>query len=161
MKSTQGWPMGTKDSPMLLMARHRSHSKKPTWIIVLVSLVSLFLIFSYVYPRNFAACYVFSYDGCEAWENWNPPALTKELTDDEVASRVVIKHILSRPPIISLNPKIAFLFLTPGALPFEKLWDKFFQVIQHLFTDHTPIKITIISINYLFSKEIEIVFSWT
>ncbi|KAG6434102.1 hypothetical protein SASPL_105724 [Salvia splendens] len=127
MKSTQGWRMGTKESPVLLMARHRSHSKKPTWIIVLVSLVSLFLICSYVYPQNFAACYVFSYDGCEAWENWNPPALTKELTDDEVASRVVIKDILSRPPVISLNPKIAFLFLTPGALPFEKLWDKFFQ----------------------------------
>jgi len=26
------------------------------------------------------------------------------------------------------NPKIAFMFLTPGSLPFEKLWYNFFQV---------------------------------
>ncbi|XP_047962321.1 glycosyltransferase BC10-like [Salvia hispanica] len=128
MKSTQGWRMGTKESPMLLMARPRSHLKKPTWIIVLVSLVSFFVICSYIYPpQNFAACYIFSYNGCEALQNWLPPALTRGLTDDEFASRVVIKDLLSRPSVISLNPKIAFLFLTPGALPFEKLWDKFFQ----------------------------------
>ncbi|KAG6427357.1 hypothetical protein SASPL_111599 [Salvia splendens] len=74
------------------------------------------------------SCYIFSYNGCEALQNWLPPALSRGLTDDEFASRVVIKDLLSRPPVISLNPKIAFLFLTPGALPFEKLWDKFFQV---------------------------------
>ncbi|KAH6801583.1 Core-2/I-branching beta-1 [Perilla frutescens var. frutescens] len=128
MKSTQGWRMGTKETPMLPKTRQRSNLKKPTWIIVLVSLVSLFLICAYVYPpQQFAACYVFSYHGCEALQNWLPPALFRGLTDDEFASRVVIRDILNSPPIISLNPKIAFLFLTPGALPFEKLWDKFFQ----------------------------------
>ncbi|MED6132818.1 hypothetical protein PIB30_022461 [Stylosanthes scabra] len=30
-------------------------------------------------------------------------------------------------PSLSKNPKIAFMFLTPGSLPFERLWDKFFQ----------------------------------
>ncbi|KAL0315976.1 UNVERIFIED_CONTAM: Glycosyltransferase BC10 [Sesamum radiatum] len=51
----------------------------------------------------------------------------RELTDDEIASRVVIRDILNMNQSIPKNPKIAFLFLTPGALPFEKLWDKFFQ----------------------------------
>lgn len=130
MKSTQGWRMGTKETPMLPKTRQRSNLKKPTWIIVLVSLVSLFLICAYVYPpQNFAACYVFSYHGCEALQSWLPPSLVRGLTDDEFASRVVIRDILDTPPVASLNPKIAFLFLTPGALPFEKLWDKFFQVI--------------------------------
>ncbi|MED6185780.1 hypothetical protein PIB30_060391 [Stylosanthes scabra] len=31
-------------------------------------------------------------------------------------------------PSLSNNPKIAFMFLTPGSLPFERLWDKFSQV---------------------------------
>ncbi|CAA0818733.1 Core-2/I-branching beta-1-6-N-acetylglucosaminyltransferase family protein [Striga hermonthica] len=82
----------------------------------------------YVYPPyNSAACYVFSSNGCKAIQNWLPPAPARELTDDEIASRVVIRDILTTPPVISTQPKIAFLFLTPGALPFERLWDKFFQ----------------------------------
>ncbi|EHA8589817.1 putative glycosyltransferase BC10 [Cocos nucifera] len=48
------------------------------------------------------------------------------LTDDEMASRVVMKDILSMPLVPSKNPKIAFMFLTPGSLPFERLWEKFF-----------------------------------
>jgi hypothetical protein len=28
----------------------------------------------------------------------------------------------------SKNTKIAFMFLTPSLLPFEKLWEKFFMV---------------------------------
>jgi hypothetical protein len=34
----------------------------------------------------------------------------------------------------SKNPKIAFMFLTPSSLPFEKLWEKFFMVwfLQYL-----------------------------
>lgn len=30
------------------------------------------------------------------------------------------------PPVYVKNHKIAFMFLTPGSLPFEKLWEKFF-----------------------------------
>lgn len=127
--------MGTKETPMLPKSRQRSQLKKPTWIIVLISLVSFFLICAYVYPpQSFAACYVFSYRGCEALQSWLPPAVDRGLTDDEFASRVVIQEILNNPPETIMNPKIAFLFLTPGALPFEKLWDKFFQVIQLLCT---------------------------
>ncbi|KAJ8459453.1 hypothetical protein OPV22_032379 [Ensete ventricosum] len=50
----------------------------------------------------------------------------RELTDDEFASRVVIKNILSMPLVWPKHPKIAFMFLTPGSLPFEKLWETFF-----------------------------------
>ncbi|CAK9154089.1 unnamed protein product [Ilex paraguariensis] len=56
-----------------------------------------------------------------------PPVPSRQLTDEEAAAQVVIREILKAPPIQSTNPKIAFMFLTPGPLPFEKLWDKFFH----------------------------------
>lgn len=49
-------------------------------------------------------------------------------TDDELFARVVISDILSVHVVESKNPKIAFMFLTPGSLPFEKLWERFFLV---------------------------------
>ncbi|KAL6508511.1 hypothetical protein OROHE_021644 [Orobanche hederae] len=128
MKSAQAWRLGMKDMQMQPAPRQRGQLKKPTWIIVLVCLVSLFLVCAYVYPpQNSAACYVLSSHGCNALQNWLPPAPARELTDDEFASRVVIRDILKMPATLPPTPKIAFLFLTPGALPFEKLWDKFFQ----------------------------------
>ncbi|XP_073275947.1 glycosyltransferase BC10-like isoform X2 [Primulina huaijiensis] len=119
-----------KDLPILYAPRQRGHLKKPKWIIILISLVSLFLVCTYVYPpQSFSACYIFSSHGCKALQSWLPPAPARELTDDEIASQVVIRDILNMASNMSANPKISFLFLTPGALPFEKLWDKFFQVI--------------------------------
>lgn len=130
MKSAQAWRLGMKDMQILPAPRQRGGQlRKPTWIIVLVSLVSLFLVCAYVYPpQSSAACYVFSSRGCKGMQSWLPPSPARELTDEEVAARVVIRDILNMPPAISTTPKIAFMFLTPGALPFEKLWDKFFQV---------------------------------
>ncbi|XP_047322240.1 glycosyltransferase BC10-like [Impatiens glandulifera] len=124
-----GWHISMKDMHNLHASRyHRAHQRKPTWILVLVSLVSMFLICAYIYPpRSYSACYVFSSTGCEAISNWLPPAPKRELTDDEIAARVVIREILNTPSIDSENSKIAFMFLTPGSLPFEKLWHKFFQ----------------------------------
>ncbi|CAA2950492.1 uncharacterized protein LOC111412154 [Olea europaea subsp. europaea] len=128
MKATQAWRLGMKDMQMMHASRHRGHLKKPTWIIILVPLVCIFLVLAYIYPpQNFDACYVLSSNGCETISNWLPPAPASELTDDEIASRVVIRDILKTAPIVSINSKIAFLFMTPGALPFEMLWDKFFQ----------------------------------
>lgn len=130
MKTAQAWRLGMKDLQMMSVPRHRAHLKKPTWIIVFILLVSVFLVCAYVYPpRNTAACYVFSSSNCKVYTDWLPPAPARELTDEEFASRVVIKDILNTPPAISKTPKIAFMFLIPGSLPFEKLWDKFFQVI--------------------------------
>lgn len=118
-----------KEMQILPVPRQRGQLRKPTWIIVLVSLVSLFLVCAYVYPpQNSAACYLFSSHGCNGMPSWLPPTPARELTDEEIAARVVIRDILNMPPAIPTTPKIAFLFLTPGALPFEKLWDKFFQV---------------------------------
>ncbi|XP_042042917.1 glycosyltransferase BC10-like [Salvia splendens] len=128
MKSSPAWRIGIKDTQIMPGSRQRGPLRKPTWIIVLVSLVSLFLVFAYVYPpQNSAACYVFSSRGCKGMPSWLPPSPVRELTDEEIAARVVIRDILDMPPAIQTTPKIAFLFLTPGALPFEKLWDKFFQ----------------------------------
>lgn len=128
MKSAKAWRLGMKGMQLLPVPRQRGKLKRPTWIIVMVSLVSLFLVCAYVYPSsNSSACSFFSSRGCKAIKNWLPPSPTRELTDEEIASRVVIRDILNMPPKISANPKIAFMFLTPGALPFEMLWDKFFQ----------------------------------
>ncbi|XP_051150607.1 glycosyltransferase BC10-like [Andrographis paniculata] len=128
MKSAQAWRLGMKVAPIFPMPRQRAQLKKPTWIITLISLVSLFLVCAYIYPpHNSGACYVFSTHGCKALHDWLPPTPLRELTDAEVASRVVLTDILKMKPALSTTPKIAFLFLTPGPLPFEKLWDLFFQ----------------------------------
>ncbi|KAA3486291.1 Fibrocystin-L [Gossypium australe] len=111
-------------------SRQRPYLKRPVWIIVLVNFVILFLIAAYLYPpATSAACFIFSPTDCTLLNQPPAPKIpTRELTDDETISQVVIKEILKTPPIESNNPKIAFLFLTPGQLPFEPLWAKFFQV---------------------------------
>lgn len=130
MKAAQAWRLGMGDMQILPGSRHRPPMKRPMWIIVLVSMVSVFLICAYVYPAHSgAACYIFSPRGCKAIiSDWLPPAPMREYTDEEIAAHVVIKEILNAPPMQSENPKIAFMFLTPHSLPFEKLWDKFFHV---------------------------------
>ncbi|KAK6942012.1 Glycosyl transferase, family 14 [Dillenia turbinata] len=128
IKTAQVWRLGMGDMQILPGSRHRPPLKRPVWIIVLLSLVSIFLICAYVYPpRSSAACYMFSSNGCKVFTDWLPPAPAREYSDEEIASHVVIQDILSMPPLESKNPKIAFMFLTPGTLPFEKLWDKFFH----------------------------------
>ncbi|XP_022730092.1 uncharacterized protein LOC111285109 isoform X1 [Durio zibethinus] len=129
MKGAQGWQLGSMaDMQILPGSRHRPSLKRPIWIIFLVSLVSLFLVCAYIYPpHGNAACYVFSSGGCKALTNWLPPAPARELTDEEIISWVVFRDILNTPPVQSKNSKIAFMFLTPSSLPFEKLWDMFFR----------------------------------
>ncbi|KAJ7958667.1 Core-2/I-branching beta-1,6-N-acetylglucosaminyltransferase family protein [Quillaja saponaria] len=107
-------------------SRKRPDLKRPTWIIVFLSLVSIFLMGAYVYPsRSSAACYFFYSRSC--YEHHVPASVfTRELTDGETAFQLVVKQIL-KTPHQSKNPKIAFLFLTQSSLPFEKLWHMFFQ----------------------------------
>ncbi|XVE71876.1 hypothetical protein DITRI_Ditri10aG0186900 [Diplodiscus trichospermus] len=128
MKVAKAWRLGSMvDLQILPGSRHRPAVKRPIWIIFLVSLVSLFLICAYIYPpHGGTACYVFSSRGCKALADWLPPAPARELTDEEIAARVVFREILNTPPQ-SKNSKIAFMFLTPSSLPFEKLWDMFFR----------------------------------
>ncbi|KAK4257723.1 hypothetical protein QN277_007278 [Acacia crassicarpa] len=128
MKTTKIWNLGIGDIKILSMSRHRPPMKKPIWIIVLVLFVCVFLIFAYIYPpKSSSPCYVFSSRGCDVISQWLPPVPAREYTDKEIASQVVIRDILSPPYALPKNPKVAFMFLTPGSLPFEKLWDKFFQ----------------------------------
>uniref|UniRef100_A0A9I9DF37 Glycosyl transferase, family 14 n=1 Tax=Cucumis melo TaxID=3656 RepID=A0A9I9DF37_CUCME len=133
MKTTQAWC--PSEMQILPGPRHRTHMKKPLWIIVLVSFIIVFLICAYMYPpQTSGACYIFSSGGCKVITDWLPPAPARELTDEEVSSHVVIREILNSPIIPSKTPKIAFMFLTPGSLPFEKLWDKFFNGHEDKFT---------------------------
>lgn len=119
--------MGMKDMQSLPLQRQRPPLKKPTWIITLVSLVCVFLVIAYCLPpQNSTACYIFSSSSCKTISSWLPPP-ARELTDEEIASHVVIKNIMNTPSIKTDNPKIAFMFLSPGSLAFERLWDKFFQ----------------------------------
>lgn len=129
MKTAQVWRLGMGDMQILPGARHRPPMKRPIWIIVLVSMVSLFLVCAYIYPpQSSGACYVFSSRGCKALTDWLPPAPAREYTDEEIESRIVVREILNGAPTQTKNAKIAFMFLTPGSLPFEKLWEKFFSV---------------------------------
>ncbi|KAM0985854.1 hypothetical protein ACFX13_013299 [Malus domestica] len=154
---TSHWRLGMGDMQILPGARHRPPLKRPVWIIVLVSLVSIFVICAFLYPpQSNAACYIFSSRGCKAISDWLPPAPARQFTDDEIASRVVIRDILSAPPIQSKNPKIAFMFLTPSALPFEKLWDKFLHGHEGKFSIyvHASKERAIHLSRYFFNREI-------
>lgn len=128
MKATRAWQRRIKDILLMSGSRQRSRLKRPVWIIVLVTFVIIFLITAFLYPpTTSAACYIFSSRDCTLF---NEPSIftARELSDEETRSHVVFREILNTPPIQSKNPKIAFLFLPPGTLHFEPLWDKFFCV---------------------------------
>ncbi|CAL9162804.1 unnamed protein product [Musa hybrid cultivar] len=122
----QAWLPGTNDPKIMPASRHRAPSRRPLWILAPILLVCMALVALYVHPlQRYSACYFFSSSVCSLKE-WLPPVHTRVYNDDELAARVVIRDILLMPAVESKNPKIAFMFLTPGSLPFEKLWEKFF-----------------------------------
>uniref|UniRef100_M4DRJ5 Uncharacterized protein n=1 Tax=Brassica campestris TaxID=3711 RepID=M4DRJ5_BRACM len=100
--------------------RHHTSLKKPLWLVLSVSVFSMLLICTRMSPRH-------SNNSSKALSSWLPVHVRKH-TDEEVAARAVVRDILKTPPVVTENSKIAFLFLTPGTLPFEKLWDEFFTV---------------------------------
>ncbi|XP_039051423.1 glycosyltransferase BC10-like isoform X2 [Hibiscus syriacus] len=123
----RAWKQSVKNMPVMSGLRRRPHLKRPLWIIILVTFVIMFLITAYVFPLSSStACYIFSSGDCSVYHQ--PPFRSRELSDEEIMSQVVIREILNAPPTQSKNSKIAFLYLTPGTLPFEPLWDKFFHV---------------------------------
>ncbi|KAI3981199.1 hypothetical protein MKX01_016334 [Papaver californicum] len=109
--------------------RHRPPVKGPVWIIGFISFISVLLIGAYIVPpRGYSFCYVFSGVGCKSISEWLPLSTpTREYSDAEIAARGVIRDILQTPPIRTKTPKLAFMFLTRRSLPFEQLWDKFFD----------------------------------
>ncbi|KAF2577206.1 hypothetical protein F2Q68_00006672, partial [Brassica cretica] len=138
MKAAKRWSLGNlRDMASSLPGpRHRAPSpsrrRARVYIIMALSLIAFFAVIAYMYPHHSKrACYMISSRGCKALADWLPPSL-REYSDDEIAARVVISEILSNPPVIRKDSKIAFMFLTPGALPFERLWDRFFQIAFQL-----------------------------
>ncbi|KAG7965806.1 hypothetical protein I3843_08G018900 [Carya illinoinensis] len=126
MKKVSAWRRSIGDT--MSGSRQRLRLMRPilTWTIVLVSFASIFLFGVYIHPpRSSIACSVFSSGGCAVPEQ-HP---SQELSDDQIAARVVLKEILKIPPIQSKNPKIAFMFLASGSLPLEEIWDNFFRVV--------------------------------
>ncbi|KAK8513460.1 hypothetical protein V6N12_052648 [Hibiscus sabdariffa] len=122
----RAWQQSVKDMPVMSGLRKQPHLKRPLWIIILVTFVIIFLITAYVFPlSSSAACYIFSSGDCSLYRQ--PSFRSRELTDEETISHVVIREILNAPPTQTKNSKIAFLYLTPGTLPFEPLWDMFFR----------------------------------
>jgi hypothetical protein len=57
--------------------------------------------------------------------------LPRNYSDDELTAHVLAQDILSRSTHNIEQPKLAFMFLTPGPLPFEGLWDRFFEGHEH------------------------------
>lgn len=109
-------------------SRQRPPFKGPRWIITLVALVTLVVITALIYPpRNSVTCYMFSGPGCQLYQQFLFVP-SRELTDTEAAAQVVTNEIMNLPESKTANPKIAFMFLTPGALPFEPLWEMFLRV---------------------------------
>ncbi|KAG0606244.1 hypothetical protein M758_9G125000 [Ceratodon purpureus] len=76
--------------------------------------------------RNMNPCDLFGAKVCpDSLFSQAPPS--RPLTDEELATRVLAQDILSEPPKSAVKPKIAFMFLTAGNLPFERVWEKFFE----------------------------------
>lgn len=110
----------------IMAPRNRSSARRPLWIVILIAFVCAVGIGAYLYtPQHYTPCYLVSSNSCSSRP---PPEPARVYTDDEIAARIVIRDIILAQPVQSKNPKIAFMFLTPSSLPFEKLWEKFFMV---------------------------------
>ena len=101
------------------LPRQRTSPKRRVWILVIAAFIAIAIAWAYLYPPPHYK---------SPMRDWLPAEPTRELTDEERASRVVFRQILTTPPVRSKSSKIAFMFLTPGTLPFERLWEKFFEV---------------------------------
>ncbi|XP_066370060.1 glycosyltransferase BC10-like isoform X3 [Miscanthus floridulus] len=115
-----------------MASRSRASSRRPLWIVVLVAFVCAVALGAYLYtPRRYTACYLVPSEACNSRP---PPEPARVYTDDEIAARAIMRDIIRALPVQSKNPKIAFMFLTPSSLPFEKLWEKFFMGHEDRYT---------------------------
>ncbi|KAG2568606.1 glycosyltransferase BC10-like isoform X2 [Panicum virgatum] len=118
MKLHQFWQLGIKDMKAVPLPRQRTSPKRRVWILVIAAFIAIAIAWAYLYPPPHYK---------SPMRDWLPAEPARELTDEERASRVVFRQILTTPPVQSRSSKIAFMFLTPGTLPFERLWEKFFE----------------------------------
>ncbi|WCJ30533.1 Core-2/I-branching beta-1 6-N-acetylglucosaminyltransferase family protein [Euphorbia peplus] len=140
MKKANAWQKGVRENGIAMAGyRHRQQQKKRViWIFVLVMLmVIIFLSMGSEGGSSgggSAACYFFPDIAACNDKNETQMIPMRQLTDAEHAAGIVIHEILNRPAMPSNNPKIAFMFLTPGPLPFERLWHAFFEGHEGKFT---------------------------
>ncbi|CAN8273340.1 unnamed protein product [Cochlearia groenlandica] len=137
-------------------SRHRPPFKGPRWIITLVILVTVVIITALIYqPRNSVACYMFSGPGCSLYQQFLYVP-SRELSDTEAAAQVVTDELMNIPDSKSVNPKIAFMFLTPGTLPFEPLWEMFLRGHENKYSIyvHASKKIPVHTSNYFVGRDI-------
>lgn len=125
------------DSTMIGLRKY-STKRPPTFIITLASVVCFVMIVTaYIYslpttPSHPEKCSFYSSEGCRTRDLFPNAYFSRELTDQEIESRVVVKELLNFVPLQTTTPKVAFMFMTPGSLPFEKLWHLFFQVSLYI-----------------------------
>lgn len=93
-------------------SRKRLPLRRRSRTIAVVCIVTICLIASYLYLAN----------------NLTPKVPSRRLTDYELESRAVVEEILRSPSSRTRDSKVAFMFLTPGPLPLERLWHVFFEV---------------------------------
>lgn len=100
-------------------------------VLSLVALSMLGISIAYLYtPHRITPCGLVG-DLCVKSSYPPPPPPLRTFSDEEVASRAVAKDILSQRRMYQGGtPKIAFMFLTPGPLPFEFIWEAFFKVLK-------------------------------
>ncbi|KAL3692689.1 hypothetical protein R1sor_006340 [Riccia sorocarpa] len=98
-------------------------------IFSLVALSMLGISIAYLYtPRRITPCGLVGSHLCVDSKYPPPTPPYRTYSDEEVASFAVTKDILSQPRTFTGGtPKIAFMFLTPGPLPFEFVWEAFFK----------------------------------
>ncbi|KAI9097641.1 hypothetical protein K1719_025412 [Acacia pycnantha] len=123
--------VGTRNR--LLLRRHSRNA-------VTTCIVIIFLVVAYTYFSN----------------DLRPDNVFLQITDSEIESRVVNEEILKIKPLETKNPKVAFLFLTPDPLPFEKLWDTFFEGHEGKFSVyvHMPNEKPVHKSRYFVGREI-------
>ncbi|KAH9292750.1 hypothetical protein KI387_042064, partial [Taxus chinensis] len=101
------------------------------WVGALVGMVCLSILGAYIYSPTFLKVKV-----CPAFCGGGPVPLLRPppppppptiMSDREMAARIVAQDILKIPLNLTKMQKIAFMFLTPGPLPFDMLWEEFFK----------------------------------
>lgn len=71
---------------------------------------------------------------CSSFENFiRPPHLMHSMTDEELFWRASMVPKMEEYPFERV-PKVAFLFLTRGPLPFAPLWERFFKDHKGLYS---------------------------